>query len=88
MGRHSTEDMLNYADLDTTLEWHLKGNHFPPVHSDFIPSAKKAIEHVNSRQGQTPITMPNGITKTAYEIVEGLHLDAFLDDDLANDNWI
>lgn len=82
MGRASLEDMLNYADIDTALHWHLVGNHFPPIHEDFHPAAKQAIDLVNQRQGQTPITLPNGIVKTAYEIVEGLHLDSFLDDEL------
>lgn len=82
MGRASLEDMLNYADINTALHWHLVGNHFPPIHEDFHPAAKQAIDFVNQRQGQTPITLPNGIVKTAYEIVAGLHLDSFLDDEL------
>jgi len=79
MGRLAAEDMLNHTDFDTALDWHLRGNHFPPIHPDFHPAARLAIEHVNARQGETPITMPNGITKTANGIVEGLHLDTFLD---------
>lgn len=85
MGRLALEDMLNYADTATALHWHLVGNHFPPIHEDFHPAAREAIERVNNRQGQTPIDLPNGITKTAYEIVEGLHLESFLDTD--DEEW-
>jgi len=87
MGQNSLDDMLNYADTDTALDWHLRGNHYPPIHEDFYPSAKLAIEHCNARQGQAPITMPNGITKTAYEIVDGLHLHSFLALDHDDEGW-
>ena len=87
MGQNSLDDMLNYADTDTALDWHLRGNHYPPIHEDFYPSAKLAIEHCNARQGQAPITMPNGITKTAYEIVDGLHLPSFLALDHDDEGW-
>ena len=87
MGRLALEDMLNHTDVESALDWHLRGNHFPPIHSDFHPSAKLAIEHCNNRQGQTPITLPNGITKTAYEIVDGLHLHSFLALDHDEEGW-
>ena len=87
MGRLALEDMLNHTDVESALDWHLRGNHFPPIHSDFHPPAKLAIEHCNNRQGQTPITLPNGITKTAYEIVDGLHLHSFLALDHDDDGW-
>jgi len=79
MGRNAIEDMLNYADVDSALDWHLRGNHFPPIHEDFYPAAKLAIELVNKRQGETPIELPNGVVCTANYVVEGLHLDSFLD---------
>lgn len=82
MGRTALEDMLNHANVDQALHWHLTNNHFPPIHEDFHPAAQQAIDLVNKRQGQTPITLPNGIVKTAYEIIEGLHLDSFLDDEV------
>lgn len=85
MGRLAADDMVATVDTKTALYWHLRSNHYPPVHSDFIPTAEQAIEYVNKRQGQVPIVMPNGLTKTAYEIVEGLHLDSFLSDDLYYD---
>lgn len=70
-------DMEN--DLDTLLRIHLQGNHYPPVHPDFIPACKEAIAACNEENYNKKIKMCNGITKTAYEIVEGLHLDSFLD---------
>lgn len=86
MGRLAAEDMLNHADFETALHWHLVGNHFPPIHEDFHPAAKQAIELVNKRQGLTPINLPNGLVKTANEVVDGLHLDFFLDPDLYSDD--
>lgn len=71
--------------LDDALEWHLRGNHYPPVHRSFIPIAKKAIEicqqglyEENPKLYNKRIKMPNGLVRTAAEIVEGLHLDGFL----------
>ena len=87
MGRLAAEDMLNHADFDTALDWHLRGNMFPPIHSDFHPAAKRAIECVNKRQGETPIDLPNGLTRTANYIVEGLHLESFLALDHDDEGW-
>jgi hypothetical protein len=63
--------------LERQIAWHLQGNHYPPVHPTFIPVAIEAIEKVNDGEGNTVITMPNGIEKTAYGIVEGLHLETW-----------
>ena len=70
-------------DLDTLLMIHLTGNHYPPVSADFIPVCKEAIKHCNSIRSKYTkiITMPNGIKKTAWEIVDGLHLECFIDCD-------
>jgi len=87
MGRLAIEDMLNHADIESALDWHLRGNHFPPIHSDFFPAAKLAIEHCNDRRGQTPIELPNGLTRTAWQIVEGLHLESFLALDHDDEGW-
>lgn len=67
--------------LDMALGWHLRANHFPPVSLDFLPVAKRAIELVDAGTWHTVIEMPNGITKTAGDIVDGLHLHAFLAQD-------
>ena len=71
--------------LDEALRYQLECNHYPPVHRSFIPIAKKAIkicqqglDEDNSSLYNKRIKMPNGLTKTAAEIVEGLHLHSFL----------
>lgn len=64
--------------LDQALTWHLRGNHYPPVHLDFLPSAKKAIELANENDWTTEIQLPNGKILTVAAIVSGLHLDSFI----------
>ena len=66
--------------LEVALEDHLRYGHFPPVSQDFIPTCLRAIECANTEEFDTEIEMPNGITKTAGEICDGLHLWAFIDD--------
>lgn len=79
MGRQWIEGFKEVeTDLTTLLTIHLTGNHFPPVSTDFIPSCKEAIDACNIENYDKQITMPNGITRSASFIVEGLHLDTFL----------
>ena len=68
----------NLVKLDQALTWHLRGNHYPPIHLDFLESAKKAIELANEGDFTTEITLPNGKVKTVAEVMEGLHLDSFV----------
>jgi len=78
MGRMALVDMLENAKQETALLWHLQSNHYPPVDSAFLPIAHIAIEHANNGEWDTTIEMPNGKTLTTSEIVEGLHLDDFI----------
>ena len=66
------------ASLRDALVWHLFSNHYPPVDPSFVPVAEAAIFAVRDEEPETPITMPNQRTKTALEIVNGLHLEAFV----------
>jgi hypothetical protein len=68
-------------DLDTSLHYHLRNNHFPPVSDAFIDTAKQAIELANQGDYDTEIEMPNGITLEVNRIIEGLHLEFYLDDE-------
>lgn len=77
-------------DIDAQLGWHLGSNHFPPIPRDFIPVAKQAIEaavygeRVEDWSGlDEMVTMPNGVEKSLGEIIEGMHLHAFIDAALA-----
>jgi hypothetical protein len=69
------------VSLDNALTWHLQSNHYPPVHLDFLPIAKQAIEYANGGDYDTIISMPNGIDKSVAQIIEGLHLESFLCED-------
>ena len=90
MGYLSAMDMAAHAPLDVALSWHLQSNHYPPVNPVFIPVAKQAIEAgIESVLADDPdplaeeVEMPNGIVKALGDIVEELHLDAFIEQALA-----
>ncbi len=65
---------------DELLRIHLQGNHFPPVDPSFIPACKKAIEAAKEESWNKLVELPNGRIKTAGEIIEGLHLETFLEE--------
>lgn len=79
MGSTALTGMLEIADRSVALKWHLQSNHFPPVSLDFMGVAETAIEDVDCGHGGNEILMPNGRTLTASAIVDGLHLEQFLD---------
>jgi len=60
------------------LTIHLRHNHYPPVHLSFLKSAENAIEAYEDGECDTQIDLPNGLIKTASEIINGLHLEPFL----------
>jgi len=64
--------------LETALAWHLQANHYPPVHPVFVDAALKAIEAAQFGEYDNAVELPNGKILTAGQIVEGLHLEAFL----------
>ena len=72
-------------DLRTSLYYHLQSNHYPPVHVIFIDAAIEAINFVNDGYPNNEIALPNGISKAAWEIVEELHLEFYLDNDEDDD---
>tara|TARA_R100000008_G_C3581315_1_gene168703 strand:- start:379 stop:630 length:252 start_codon:yes stop_codon:yes gene_type:complete len=78
MGRASLQSMIEISDEERALRWHLTGNFFPPIHIDFIEPAQKAINLVREDKGEEIIEMPNGKSRTAWQIVEGLKLEEFL----------
>lgn len=66
-------------DIDKALEIHLQYNHYPPVDLAFIPACKMALEFANMDDWNEKIKLPNGRILDVADIVEGLHLDAFLE---------
>lgn len=84
MGRRRAEEISGLVTdgtipLETALLYHLQQNHYPPVHADFIPSAVRAIEACSRSEYNEVILMPNGLRRTAAQIVEGLHLEEFIE---------
>ncbi len=80
MGHMHASDYASgeHCDLDTGLLLHLQGNHFPPVSASFMPACKEAMSFILDGNAGHEITMPNGKTVTADEIMEGLHLQPFV----------
>jgi len=64
---------------EVALGHHLQYNHYPPVSLAFVPIAKQTIELANSGKWAEVIKMPNGIEASVCSIVEGLHLECFID---------
>lgn len=72
----SVEDSM--IDLRQAVLIHLSSNHYPPVHSSFVDVALAAIEATSEGRADEDIEMPNGLTRSAYFIMDGLHLWSFL----------
>lgn len=79
MGFLAAVEMRYYLGGDYALEWHLQCNHYPPISLDFLPVAKKALELARNGDFSTKLLLPNRILQTVGEVLEGLHLHAFLD---------
>jgi hypothetical protein len=69
------------VSLESAVRWHLRHNHYPAVHEVFVETAIQAIRAVNGGRHDEQVEMPNGVWKSHWEIVEGLHLGAFINDD-------
>jgi len=79
MGSMLAQEMRDTLELDQLLHWHLQYNHYPPIHTIFIGTAKEAINLANQREWETTITLPNDRILTVADIVDQLHLETFLD---------
>jgi hypothetical protein len=85
MGYSSALDMVEHLDLDRAIAWHLESNHYPPVPSSMVPMCIAALDAVLAEEPDRRIDLPEGIafrgepSAPAWAVVEGHHLDAFLD---------
>lgn len=84
MGRQQAEEMVTLLKEDQALQWHLQYNHYPPIDLAFVPIAQKAIELAKKENWEEVIKMPNGKSLTVVKIIEGMHLETFLEE-LSND---
>jgi hypothetical protein len=74
------DDSVWELQRDKMLQYHLRYNMYPPVPNQF-DVAKLAIEMVRSGKGKTIIAESKGKNCTAYEVIEGLHLEDFTNPD-------
>lgn len=87
MGSLQASDMASMADLDTTLAWHLRSNHYPPVPASMIEPCKQAIDAYNEGDLDREIELPDGVlyrgdqTCPARAIITAHHLEAWLTDE-------
>jgi hypothetical protein len=66
------------------LEHHLRYNHFPPLSTELVEYAESAIDACNEGDWDREITLigPQGVAIVrAGDLVEGLHLDCFIEGD-------
>ena len=93
----SLADAGELMDLNQALELHLVSNLYPPVPATLVPACKQAIntmiiasqaveklgeESIFQQLSKTMIEIPNGTSMNVLEIVEALHLEAFIDFEL------
>jgi hypothetical protein len=71
-------------DLETSIGWHLQGNHYPPVPLSMVEPCIEAIDAYWDEDYNKLIEMPEGVSyrgskyAPASAIVEQHHLDAWL----------
>lgn len=86
MGKAQASGMAEWVrdgnlSLEAAIRWHLRFNHFPPVNEAFVPACVEAIDLIRSDDGDEPVFLPNGRTATAWQIIDGLHLEDFCYDE-------
>jgi len=79
MGYNFAQDLAGWLQKDLALRVHLQCNHYPPVSLDFKEACYIAIGKVMEEHYDTEIELPNGKIRTAREVVEGLHLESFVE---------
>lgn len=69
------------ATQEQAIEWHLRANCYPPVSLVFIPLAVDAINRANQGDWSSRMELPNGKILLVCQVIEGLHLEGFLEPD-------
>ena len=79
MGRAALEGMLEVAEPDVALSWHLTSNHFPPI-VDGVRFARLAITAVEEGRGDEFIIDEESerAAPHAWEVVDSWHLHDFV----------
>ena len=85
MGYATASDLATSTDLRQAVSIHFASNCYPPIPQFMLDTALLAIDLVLEEDGKAQVNLPEGVTfrgqehATAYQIVEGYHLDAFVD---------
>ena len=84
MGYTQAMEMADMMDLEQGIRWHLRYNHFPPVPSEMIPVAVKAVKLCNRGKYETKIRTPYehrvyGWKVPANVVVDCYHLEPWVD---------
>ena len=87
MGYNFASDLATTdIDLRSALSIHLTANHYPPVPTSMIEPCINAIDAFLEWDYDRMIDLPEGVlwrnqtSAPAHAIVEGHHLDAFIDE--------
>lgn len=84
MGAQTARDLVEYADFDQGLIYHLRVNHFPSLPASLLDACKDAIEAFHDEDYGRLVTLPDVISYRgsqecpAHEIVKLAHLDAWV----------
>lgn len=90
MGSNTARDMadsvaLDEVKLDVALEYHLRGNHYPPLPLSLVPCCKEAINNANADEWDKHVQLPDGISwrgqtsAPTSECIKAWHLQWFLE---------
>lgn len=80
MGYLSASEMRRYLSEEQALAWHLQHNHYPPISLIYLTVVREALEYARAGDFTSEVQLPSGRSVQVSKIVEGCHLDAFLDD--------
>ena len=88
MGSNFAQDLAtSMFGLRTELSIHLTSNHYPPVPAEMIEPCVLAIEAMNEGDSEADILLPMNtywrgkLSAPAWAIVEGHHLEPWLDEE-------
>jgi len=66
--------------MEQKLLYHLTSNHYPPINEAFVATAMVAVLLANTNIWDVELIYPNGLKRTVAHTIEGLHLEAFLEE--------
>lgn len=87
MGNRTAIDIASSElALSQQIEWHLQGNHYPPIPKEMVKPCIEAIELANDGDWDAEVELPEDTfykgnsTAPVWAMVEQHHLSAWIDD--------